>query len=1014
MPAPPMPMDVQFGPLDTKTDPYALPPGYLTVAENATIVTPKSYTTRRGYAQLTTSNGPAAAVAALLRGTELLVCDGQQLWSYDANGASWPAPGHGQIPETVVTRTGIGRDQSANLFRPTVAIASNGVMAIAWVNGTAVVVTCYDANGQVVCNPQTITLSQPANIRLVANGTSIVLFTLSTVSTKIQAARLDASALPLTWSAASTISTNVHATSVILDACSVGANITIIWANTTGITVGNVNPTTLALGTNLSQVAALNASSGGGVFGTAGENVFAAWWDTAAGLKTWVLTTAIVAFAGPTVTDAFIANPIDQVGFCRVDSTHVLAAWERTQDGSSLRADGRPRDSTRYCTVSNALAFGTVTATIDLSLVGKPFTYNGFYYLHTLYDSTVNQPTNFLLRVRETGASTTVGLSIRQPVAMGAYRQAARDSVAAGLTDIVTPSAGVFSTASLIATKYLSQNSTLTAVDLVTFSFVNAARFQSTQLGSVAHIAASPVAQYDGVQVTETQFTTFPEGHTLTAATAGGSMADGTYQYILVYEWTDAFGNTHQSTTSLSKSVTISGGGGAGKVTIGSIPGLPHATLRNGYGAFLTGIPSNYDPSIVTIFRTAPSLTTGIYYSVASLTVTAGGLVQTLIDTSSDSTISSHRQVYITGGVLDKECPLPCSILITHQNALWGVSSEDPQLLFYSGDYFPGVAPWFSSGFQIRCDTGGAITALASLDDKVIVFKSDRIFYVSGTRPNSTGTGSSLSNPQLISTDVGCIEPRSIVRTGDGVYFLSQKGIYLLDRGLNVSYIGAPVEGYVSHYGTCTAATLMPDLQEIRWEFTTPDGLASWSQVARKVVYNYFTKAFTTHLNYNSLVPVTATGGIGVRYTWFTSAGVGYQELAASSQQVDPATTFIPMTVETGWLAPTGPQGLTRLQYLLLLGQYVSNHAILIELARNYVNSYAQSVTFANAIVSTGEQVSYNPAAQQGESYRVRVSTSADGASGGYGQSAKLMGLRLVALAKRGSFNKFMAATSKG
>jgi hypothetical protein len=396
----------------------------------------------------------------------------------------------------------------------------------------------------------------------------------------------------------------------------------------------------------------------------------------------------------------------------------------------------------------------------------------------------------------------------------------------------------------------------------------------------------------------------------------------------------------------------------------------------------------------------------------------------TIVDTASDASISVNRQLYTTGGVLDKEPPLPSTTLITHQNAIWGVSSEDQQLLFYSGDYLPGVAPWFSSGFQIRCDTGGAITALASLDDKVIIFKNDRIFYVSGSRPNATGTGSSLSNPQLISTDVGCIEARSIVRTGDGIYFLSAKGIYLLDRGLNVTYIGWPVEGYVQHFLTCVAGTLVPDRQEIRWEFSGTDTLpVPWSYAPRKIVYNYYAKRWTTHLNYNSLVAVTATAGVGVPYVWVTAAGVAYQETTQLSfNGLDLATTFVPMTLETAWLAPTGPQGLTRVRHIIPLASRVWAHGLQIDLAKNYEASvatnaanYTQTKTFGDTSAFLNDQRDWHVPDQQGESFRVRLTTTSDQSSLDPGGNAgNFVGVRLVAAAKRGSFNKFMADARKG
>jgi len=53
-----------------------------------------------------------------------------------------------------------------------------------------------------------------------------------------------------------------------------------------------------------------------------------------------------------------------------------------------------------------------------------------------------------------------------------------------------------------------------------------------------------------------------------------------------------------------------------------------------------------------------------------------------------------------------------------------------------------------------------------------------------------------VTEPSLIPTDTGTINPRSIVLTPMGIMYQSEKGIYLLDRSLQVSYIGADVEAY--------------------------------------------------------------------------------------------------------------------------------------------------------------------------------------------------------------------------
>lgn len=1012
----PAPIDVPFGALDTKGDPTSLPPGTLTQAENATALQGNAYTTRRGYSQLTA--GPSSAVAALQRQGNLAVIDGQMLWPYDATAGVWPARPYGQVPEAQVRKLPINRDLPPDQppSRPSVATATNGVTVIAWIAGLQLIVSCHDPAGNTIFGPQALDTADPSlsyvNIRAVAVGNTLVVLgnTQSGGGPKIRAVRCDATVRPLVWSAGTAVSSAVAGSNNQLDASALGtSSIVAIWQNNTGILTALIDPTSLATTATLGQAATLTSASGMAIMGTPAENIYAAWWDSAAGVKVWVLTTVLASVAGPTVVTSYVATSVSQIGLSRVDSTHALLAWQQATSGQYKLSTGATRDRVRWARITNGAVASSITDLPDLSLVGKPFAYNGNSYLHVMFDSTLSatQASNFLIRVSPDG-TIPANARVQQLVAMDEYRQAKRDTTACALTDMVQATSGIINTALLAGVKYLSSDTAISSVDLITFDFTNPRRFISNEIGQMTLMTGGVGTEYDGSIVEEIGFLTYPEGFTATPFTSGGSMADGTYQYILIYEASDALGNVHQSTTSAALSVTIAGGGGAGRVVLGSIPNEILTSLR-GPDAGVTNSLSNV---FVSVFRTTPSVDVGIFHHTASYAMVIGAAATTLNDTNSDSTLSTKRQLYTTGSVLDKEPPLPSTMMITHQNAVWGISSEDQQLLFYSGDYLPGVAPWFSSGFQIRCDTGGPITAIASLDDKVIIFKSDRIFYVSGQRPNATGTNSSLSAPQLVSTDVGCIEPRSIVRTGEGVYFLSAKGIYLLDRGLNVSYIGAPVEGYVNGYTNCVGASLLPDRQEIRWEFTGP--IAPMT-VARKIVYNYFLKRWTTHLNYNSLVPVTAVGGYGLPYTWFTSAGVAYQELAASAQQVDPSSTFISLLLQTGWLAPTGPQGLTRCQYLVLLASHFGQHGIEIEVARNYVDVYTMATLYPNSVLALlpNDQISYNLPQQQGESYRAIFQTYADPVPGSYDRSITASGLRLVALAKRGTFNKFQSATAK-
>ena len=106
------------------------------------------------------------------------------------------------------------------------------------------------------------------------------------------------------------------------------------------------------------------------------------------------------------------------------------------------------------------------------------------------------------------------------------------------------------------------------------------------------------------------------------------------------------------------------------------------------------------------------------------------------------------------------------------------------------------------------------------MDEKLVIFEDDRIFYLTGSGPNATGQQNNFSDPQLVTSDVGCSNTRSIVQTPKGLMFMSNKGIYLLDRGLSTHYIGAPVEAYNSL--TITSAILIQDENQVR--FTASDG----------------------------------------------------------------------------------------------------------------------------------------------------------------------------------------------
>ena len=81
------------------------------------------------------------------------------------------------------------------------------------------------------------------------------------------------------------------------------------------------------------------------------------------------------------------------------------------------------------------------------------------------------------------------------------------------------------------------------------------------------------------------------------------------------------------------------------------------------------------------------------------------------------------------------------------------------------------------------------------MDGRLVVFKRAVIQAITGAGPNDLGQGA-FNPPQAASTAIGTSIPGSVVAMPDGIMFQSSKGIWLLDRGLGLTYVGAPVEQY--------------------------------------------------------------------------------------------------------------------------------------------------------------------------------------------------------------------------
>lgn len=504
-------------------------------------------------------------------------------------------------------------------------------------------------------------------------------------------------------------------------------------------------------------------------------------------------------------------------------------------------------------------------------------------------------------------------------------------------------------------------------VELLRLDVGTGLKIDSVEFGDSLYVGGSSMWQYDGASVYEAGFWFYPElskatfaQNTQTIDTAisnqpfsiDGDVGTLDIIYYVVYEFTDATGKRIQSAAApITFLDAIDPGTQSVTFTIPQIPATRKSSVR------------------AAVYRTH-STSTAIAYRIAD----SGGSAYPGVDVSSSSysftddtaeaDLKAGEILYISSGELENVAPEGCLSILSHDDRIFYVPSQEPLRIYYSkrpGDF---DQPGFNEGLYIQAPPdGGDITGLATIDNKIVIFKRDRVFLVSGTGPNNLGVGS-YSQPRLVSTDTGCKNRRSIVRVPQGVMFQSDKGIYWLNRGEAVNYIGAPAEAYNSL--TVEDATILPD-----------DTLVIFLvNGARTLAFDYEDGLWTTFTGHAGLAATV------IDDTYYYLRADGIYVYKASSGYQDAGQSYS-LEIETPWIRPEGLQARWHIRRAALLGNYSSDHNLDVDVYFNYRSYKAYTSTWdvstaldqgtlgGNATLGGGDLLGINDATKPDKVYQV-------------------------------------------
>lgn len=470
----------------------------------------------------------------------------------------------------------------------------------------------------------------------------------------------------------------------------------------------------------------------------------------------------------------------------------------------------------------------------------------------------------------------------------------------------INQSAGKFTYAILKKNRIVSENATIftpTGVMRTSVDFTNANRFVSKQLGNNQLIVGGVLNMYDGQSIVEHGFHLYPERVVASAVGSGGSLANGSYQVYVVYEWTDNFGQIHRSRPSVAQTVTCSAGG-TDSITV-TAPTL-RLTRKDGTNRSNVSVVGYVTEANGTIPYRFTSVSTPILNDVTADTVSLGTIT---------SVSTSNEILYTTGDVLANDPAPACSVIEVFQNRAWLAGLEEKSSVVFSKENKAGFPVEFSDEFiKAIQSSGGKVTALSFVDDKLIALKPDTFYITYGDGPNDTNTLGGFSEFEDVSVDVGCENPRSIARLPNGIIMKTKKGFYSIDSTLNPQYIGAPVEDFNDL--TISSANLIPDLNEVR--FTASDGAM--------LIYNYFFQKWSSAPNLASSSSVLWKNKLILLKT-------DGQIFAQNSSIFKDNNAAYGMVLESGWISLGNISSFKRIYQIVFFGEYKSKHQVRVKVA---------------------------------------------------------------------------------
>lgn len=474
------------------------------------------------------------------------------------------------------------------------------------------------------------------------------------------------------------------------------------------------------------------------------------------------------------------------------------------------------------------------------------------------------------------------------------------------------------------------------------------ASWNSSQINSVT----PNLRLFDGVNNNFIGFPVYPSQVTAVAVSGGGTnypAAD--YGIRACYVRYDKNGNVSRSAPSLNYTYT-----NASQQTYMdiSIPPYPFADEDRDYGnLFLEVYCTEGDGEL--------------YYLDGKIAINDSDATVTRYDTityrrqTDDADITLKPALYTDAGALEHIGPEACKSFCLARERIFGVTSDNGQCWF-SKARLSREMPNFSDAFVLDYEGLDGLTVPSVMDDKTILFGPDNIYTVYGVGPDETGAGN--FEVQETSNELGTSQIRSVHFSAPGIYFHSERGIYLLDRGLNTVFIGDKVEDIKSE--TCVGVIALSDRDHSMFAYANGDILLYDE-------YHQIWSRFNTNLSFawTSVCLSNSRPTFGMAYS--LSYRVFQEDLTSYTDENHSNFT---RKMILGWLSLAGNQVQARVRKISILGDASATGAnsVTMKLYNDFIDTVVQTTTATTTTITTDNsryQLEVKPNRQRLEALKI-------------------------------------------